>query len=122
MVITVVILAKQVPKVTKGASGTSGTEYIQEYPEINDLTESKNPTSSEVPKVTKGWAEVLAVLDAQAAHPVDGAGTVKIWAADLLSKSTTAGTCPSCGQADWWTKLSGQRVCSICHPKPRRKV
>ena len=81
---------EQVPKVTKGTFGTSGTALPQEYPEI------------------KRW-------------PAVGEPEI-IWAVDLLAKKPAAEVCRCCGKVAWWTKASGQRVCGVCHPDPRRKT
>ena len=43
-----------------------------------------------------------------------------IWAEDLLPgpQNGDADACPCCGKIAWWTKITGQRVCGVCHPKP----
>jgi hypothetical protein len=42
-----------------------------------------------------------------------------VWGASLL-KDSAADVCDCCGRAEWRWKTSGQRVCSVCHPDPRR--
>jgi len=46
-----------------------------------------------------------------------------ILCADLLRSDIAPDTCPACRQARWWTdRLSGRRVCRVCHPPSSPKV
>ena len=68
-------------------------------------------------------AEKLATLAVERSRRIpeqrQPAGEV-IWADDLLAPAPAAETCRCCGQAAWWKKASGQRMCGICHPDPRQ--
>ena len=83
---------KELTKLTKHPSVSFVSELIQEYPEKKSLSE---PASDREPM---------------------------IWAADLLAQTPAAERCRCCGKAAWWTKDSGQRVCGVCHPDPRREA
>ena len=71
-------------------------------------------------------AEELAVQVAELSRqfpergPAAGEPEPMIWAVDLLAKKPAAETCYCCGQTAWWTKASGQKVCGVCHPDPRK--
>lgn len=59
------------------------------------------------------------VLDGELVEVVDHGGKA-IWAEDLLEVAQVEpGRCPTCHRTEWWTKDSGERICGICHPRPR---
>ena len=41
--------------------------------------------------------------------------------AETLLAHARDDSCYACGNSRWWTKANGQRICGICHPKPRVK-
>ena len=41
--------------------------------------------------------------------------------AETLLGHTEDDSCYACGKSNWWTKANGQRMCCVCHPKPRVK-
>ena len=59
-------------------------------------------------------------LDMELVAPGEEDGE-RIDATDLLVERGVGDSCYACGNSNWWMKDSGQRICEVCHPKPRQK-
>ena len=74
-------------------------------------------------EIDQAMAEALAQQAAQWAKevPEQVSDTYDICVSTLLSKKKLNKACFACGTDHFWTKSSGQLVCSVCHPEPSVK-
>jgi uncharacterized protein (DUF427 family) len=67
------------------------------------------------PEMLRAAHEVRKAFDGEIVADED---ETRIPSSELLDKSRDTNTCAACGQAKWWTKQCGQRMCAVCHPGP----
>lgn len=92
------------------------TNYLQIVNSVNDIT-SKNKQISSYSKLLENPLTDLTKLTNQELPPKD-AGGVFFFEDTVDIKAFNCPPCSVCGSKEFWQRVTGEQVCSRCHPEP----